>query len=170
MNNRIVGMALGVVAMTCASAFAGGPVSYAYDMDGSQVVGGGDVDGAAVGTMTFDAGSQLISWSITYTNLNAVTGIGIYPGGVGQTGAIFISMGGPGATGPEGDGMLVGSAGFSAALINGALGAGENAYVQILTSGFANGAVRDQLGTEVPAPGALCVMGLAGIAATRRKR
>jgi len=168
MNKKIVGAALGALAVSCASAYAGGPVTYLLNMTGEQVVGGGDAGASATGTITFDAAGSLISWELDYFNLSHdVVGWGMGLGGAGAGGALGF-MGNDGL--PSGNGSYDDSSAQTAGNINFIIGQGDGAFFVIRTSGFTSGAVRGQLGTPIPVPGAACVLGLAGIAATRRRR
>lgn len=168
MNKKIVGAALGALAVSCASAYAGGPVTYLLNMTGDQVVGGGDAGASATGTITFDAAGSLISWELDYFNLSHdISGWGFGIGGAGAGGSLAI-MGNDSLS--SGSGMYDDSSSQTASNINFILGEGDGAFFVIRTTGFNGGAVRGQLGTEVPAPGAACLLGLAGIAATRRRR
>lgn len=168
MNKKIVGAALCALAMSCASAYAGGPVTYQLNMSGDQIVGGGDSTGTATGTITFDAAGSLVSWDLDYMNMSTdIVGWGLGLGSAGS-GTTLGFMGNDGL--PSGNGTYMDSSAQTAGNINFIVGQGDGAFFVIRTTGFTGGAIRGQLGTEVPVPGAACLFGLAGIAATRRRR
>jgi hypothetical protein len=167
MKMRNYYIALSAMVLACAPAMAGTQVTYALNMTGLNVTGGGDADGTASGTIQFDPDAGQITWSLNYSNLDDdITGWGFGLGDAGEGGGLGF-MGNDSF--PAGDGTYNGTANISAGNQNFLLGEGDGAFFVIRTSGFASGAVRDQLGTEIPAPGAACVLGLAGIAATRRR-
>lgn len=166
MNKRSVGAALTALLLSCAAAQAG-TTQYALNLTGSNIVGSGDLDGIGVGTITFNPGAGTISWSITYANLDAITGWGIHQGGPGVNGSQAATSS---AAAAAGMGVYSGSGNFSSGLQNAILSAGTNAYFIIKTSAFTGGAIRAQLGTPTPTPGAAGLLAIAGLAATRRRR
>ena len=167
MKMRNYGVALSAILLTCASAQAD-ELSFVLTMDGPSIVGGGDVDGTAMGTITFSPGTNQISWSLEYMNLDEITGwgIGLGAAGVGTATDVNINVGAPGGSGTY-EGIANAA---TTATQNFILSQGDEAFFVIKTTRFPDGAIRGQLGTKIPAPGAMCVFGLAGLAAARRRR
>jgi hypothetical protein len=133
-------------------------------MTGEQEVPGpGDADGVATGTLTIDDASGDISWSFSFANLLAPTAMHIHgPGGsAGSFADVFVNLG---VASTSGLGTLISSTTTSATNAQAITADPTDFYVNIHNEGFPNGAVRGQLGTVVPEPGAALLV-LAGLAA-----
>ena len=123
---------------------------------------GGDPDGFASGIVTLNADTNTATWNIQYGNLDPVTDSHIHIGALGVGGGVVIPFG-PGNTlgTPNTLSGSVVDPDVDAVFANPA-----NYYVNIHTSAFGQGAVRGQ----VPEPGALGLLALAGLGVLRRRR
>lgn len=173
MRLRTLGL-MAVVALAPAARGLAASATFALGMTGANEVlpTVGDPDGFANGTITLDDVSGMISWNITYGNLDpTLSGFHIHgPASASQSAGILIGLGTATTGGP---GTLISSIVATPANVAQVLGNPSNFYVNIHTQGtFAGGAVRDQLGTLVPEPAtaALVACGLAAIGACRRRR
>jgi len=163
--------------MSAALALAASPaaattITYSVTMDGAQEVPGpGDADGTASGTITINDATGGISCSFTYANIVAPFAMHIHGPGAppGVAAGIFVGLG---VATSGGAGTLISDTSTSAAnalTINTTPG---NFYVNIHNAAFPSGAVRGQLGTVVPEPATLALLGvgLAGLAWTGARR
>jgi hypothetical protein len=143
-------------------------IVYAIDMDGAQEAPlAGDPDGSAVGTLTIDDATGAVSWSLTYSNIAAPTGMHIHLAPPGVAGAIVVDLGVATTGGP---GTLINSTTTlpaTALLINTTPGA---YYINVHNLVFSQGAVRDQLGTLVPEPALLSLLAAGGVAVLAGRR
>jgi len=146
-------------------------VVYSVTMTGAQVVGGGDPDGTATGTISInDDQSQVVSWSFTYANIAAPSYL-ILRGPFGQAGTnadVYLDLG-VGTSG--GAGTLIASviSGASLSIVN---ALSTSFYLDVGNAEFPSGALRGQLGTIVPEPGvaSLLIAALGAAALHRRAR
>ena len=127
--------------------------TYLLQMDGDQVPGGGDVDGTATGTITLDVPTNEVSWNIAYENIQMPTAMHIHGpnGGPGQSAGVHIGLNTAG-----GVGTLIGSVNpASVQDVVDVLVDPTDFYLNIHTSDFGGGAIRDQLGSTGSVSGAV---------------
>jgi hypothetical protein len=144
--------------------------TFLLNMDGSQEVNNpGDLDGSAMGTISLDDVSGEISWNLTYSDIADPTLMHIHgpDGSAGSNAGVFIGLGVVTSGGP---GTLIDS------FVHGDLGQISSVlanptdfYVNIHNADFGPGAVRGQLGTFVPEPFSVALLGL-GVAAFAIRR
>ena len=147
-------------AVLAASPAAATTITYALSMTGAQEVPGpGDPDGTGSGTLTIDDSTGLISWSLTYANIDAPTAMHIHgpAAPVGVSAGVFVGLGVATTGGP---GTLVSSITTSLANAAAINANPANFYVNIHNASYPGGAVRGQLGTVVPEPSTLALLGL----------
>lgn len=126
-------------------------------MGNNEVPGPGDPDGMAMGVLTINPGTNVISWNFTYSDIAAPTGFHIHTGADGVAGGVLVNLGTATSGGP---GTLIGSvASISNATIDALLASPADFYVNLHTSEFPGGAVREQL---VPPPAPPCPADLDG--------
>ncbi len=160
--------ALGVAALAAATAHADTFLFEAV-INGAQEVPPttSAANGTATGVYDDVANTFTFSWNISgpLTGDPASPGSHIHLGAAGGNGPVIFGFNNPDGTWP-----LVGSdvwTGISDANRN-ALFAGET-YFNFHTTAFPGGEVRGQI-TLVPAPGALALLGVGGLAILRRRR
>src|SRR5262249_13081733 len=156
--------------------FAGAPAhalstTYSLAMSGAleALPNVGDPDGLATGTITLDDTTGAISWNITYSNLDPLTGFHIHgpAGSPGLNAPILVS---PGPATSGGPGTLISSTVTTVANVTSIVANPTDFYVNIHTTAFPNGAVRGQLGVVVPepSPALLVAFGLLALGWRRR--
>lgn len=158
---RFFAYALAAAALATSPA-AATTITYSLSMDGAQEVpvpSAGDPDGTASGTLTIDDSTGVISWSFTYANIATPSAMHIHgpSAPAGTAAGVFVGLGVATTGGP---GTLISSVTTTpenAAAIN---ANPSDFYVNIHNTPFPSGAVRGQLGTIVPEPGALGLLGL----------
>jgi MYXO-CTERM domain-containing protein len=149
----------------------------ANEPNGAGQLGQGDPDGVAVGTVTLDPATDMVSWDFNYSNISgeAISGFHIH---------------GPGATPTTNKGIYIGLLPLSSTAVPNGREAGmvmsdtisdlsdridavlanpSGFYVNLHsngTGGFPGGSVRAQL----PEPGALGLLGVAALGLLRRRR
>jgi len=167
--NRIALAAL--AAATLATAAQAELITYEFDITVDQAVPAPDVDGfnpSGFGIVDVDTEALTISWTITYEGL---TGPIVAPGAhfhgpalPGETAGVevFLTDGDPAE---PASGSLVGSAPLSLQQLDDVTSGLW--YVNIHTAQNPSGEIRGQV---VPGPGAMALLGVAGLAARRRRR
>ncbi|WDE03794.1 CHRD domain-containing protein [Thalassomonas viridans] len=138
-------------------------ITYQMELDGLQEIPVGDLDGTASGTISFDDVTGLISWDLTYTDIDTPTAMHIHgPGGtVGINAGVFIGLGVNTSGGPN---TLIDSLVANLADVNTILNDPGGFYINIHTAEFPPGSVRGQLGNVlVPAPGTLPLLIIAAL-------
>lgn len=132
---------------------------YEFPIDGLQEVPANASPASGLGIVDLNTDTNMLSWNITYSSLigsqTAAHFHGAAPPGVNAGVRVGIGLGNP----------LIGSAMISDAFENEII-AGLW-YVNIHSSAFPGGEIRGQV---VPTPGALALLGLGGLVATRRRR
>ncbi len=123
---------------------SGEAIIFQVSISGDQEVPGpGDADGRARGTLSIDDATNLISWSITYSNIANPAAMHIHTGAAGEGGGVLVplnvEMGGEAGT-------LVGSTSGDAASVMAILASPSDYYVNIHNGDFRSGAIRGQLG------------------------
>ena len=123
---------------------SGEVITFQLSISGDQEVPGpGDADGRASGTLSIDDTTNLISWSITYSNIVNPAAMHIHTGAAGEGGGVLVplnvEMGGEAGT-------LVGSTSGDAASVMAILASPSDYYVNIHNGDFRSGAIRGQLG------------------------
>ncbi|WP_281556738.1 CHRD domain-containing protein [Thalassomonas sp. RHCl1] len=138
-------------------------ITYQMELDGLQEVPVSDLDGTASGTISFDDVTGLISWDLTYANIDTPLAMHIHgPGGtVGINAGVFIDLG---VNTSGGANTLIDSLVANLADVNTIINAPEGFYINVHTAEFPPGSVRGQLGNVlVPAPATLPLLILAGL-------
>ena len=121
--------------------------TFAASLDGTQEVGGGDVDGTATGTISFNTRLNTVSWNISYSNIAAPSDFHIHDGDFGANGPVFVGLG---AATTGGAGTLVNTASTTEAKIDAILADVRGYYLNVHNADFPGGAIRGQL--ELPPP------------------
>ncbi|WDE13406.1 CHRD domain-containing protein [Thalassomonas haliotis] len=138
-------------------------ITYQMDLDGIQEVPVGDLDGSAAGTISFDDVTGLISWDLSYANIDTPTAMHIHgPGGTaGINAGVFIGLG---VNTSGGANTLIDSLVANLADVNMIINDPGGFYINIHTAEFPPGSVRGQLGNVlVPAPGTLPLLIIAAL-------
>jgi hypothetical protein len=148
----------------------------ANEPDANGNLGIGDPDGLAVGTVTLDPATDHVMWDFDYSNISGaqISGFHIHGPGATLTTNRPILIGFPlsSTAVPSGTqtGMLMGDATNNlGALIDQVLANPSEFYLNLHSSGtggFPGGAVRAQL----PEPGAVGLLAVAGLGLLRRRR
>jgi hypothetical protein len=138
-------------------------VTYGIFADGAQEVGGGDVDGSAIGTIDLDdvAGTATINLTLADIDLTTLSGHHIHNAPVGVNGSIVLDFGDPDTirTGSVLSGTI---GGLLTATITSIHAAPSNFYYNLHNGAFPGGAVRDQL-TAVPEASSLLCLGIVSL-------
>jgi CHRD domain len=122
--------------------------TFAVSLDGAQEVGGGDADGTASGTVSFNTRLNTVSWDLTYANIAAPSGFHIHDGDFGSNGPVFVDLG---VTTTGGAGTLINTTTTTEAKIDAIFADVPGYYLNLHNAEFPGGAVRGQL--ELPPPG-----------------
>jgi hypothetical protein len=176
MSNRASWVAGFIVAGLASSASAA-VMTFNVNMTGAKEAatgtnGGGDPDGSAVGTLTLNSDNNTVTWNLTLTNIdpptgNKVTDSHIHTGTATQNGGVLIPFGVP--AGSLNGNTFAGSVtltGQDIIDLQNVMANPAGYYYNLHNQEFPAGAVRDQ----VPEPGGLALIGLAGAALVRRRR
>jgi hypothetical protein len=136
----------------------------------------GDPDGVAIGSVTLDPGTDMVTWDFNYENITgtAISGFHIHGPNATPTTNVGVYIGFPlsSTTTPNGrqTGMLMTTdIPDLGTRIDAVLANPQNFYVNMHSSGaggFPGGAVRATL----PEPGAISVLAVTGLALLRRRR
>ena len=163
-------MKRGMAVATCAVVLLIGGAAQATIFDfqaslsGSQEVPPTPSLGTGTATIQFNDATNQLTLTGSYTGLLAnVTASHIHMAPVGVNGPIIITLTNTGGT----SGTLTGAGVLTAPQVTALFSSGL--YVNVHTTAFAGGEIRGVI-TQVPAPGALALLGLAGIIGTRRRR
>jgi len=138
-------------------------ITYQMELDGTQEVPVTDLDGSASGTISFDDVTGMISWDLTYANIDTPTTMHIHgPGGTeGINAGVFINLGVNTSGGPN---TLIDSLVANLADVDMIINDPGGFYINIHTAEFPSGSVRGQLGNVlVPLPGTLPLLIIAGL-------
>jgi hypothetical protein len=133
-------------------------------LTGSQEVPPTPSLGTGTATLQFNDATNQLTLSGSYTGLiGTVTASHIHIAPVGVNGPIIITLTNTGGT----SGTLSGAGVLTAPQVTALFSNGL--YVNVHTTSFGGGEIRGVI-TLVPAPGALALLGLAGMVGTRRRR
>ncbi len=169
MKNLLTLFCLALFVLTMESTASAASATYALSLDGSQEFPGpGDLDGTGVGTITLDDVTGDVSWNITYADIVAPSAMHIHGpnGSAGSSAGVLIGLG---VNTSGGAGTLIDSLTANTTDVASILANGANFYVNIHNSEFGPGAIRGQLGTLVPEPTGIVLlgMGLVGLLSRR---
>ncbi|MCA9285809.1 MAG: CHRD domain-containing protein [Phycisphaerales bacterium] len=140
----------GVVALALATSAFATVHTFDLNMTGDQEVPNpGDPDGLGTGTLSIDDATNIVSWSIAYSNIAAPTMMHIHTGAAGVNGGVLVSLGVATTGGP---GTLVNSVPTSGANVATILNNPPGFYVNIHNSAFPAGAIRGQLQPQAVLP------------------
>ena len=150
---------ISLASLALTATVAMGATTFPITMTGAQEVpAAGDPDGLATGTLTIDNVTNMISWSLVYSNIAAPSAMHIHAAQDGVSGGVFINLGIAGVAG-----VLSGSTPTSAANIASILANPQNFYLNVHNAPFGGGAIRGQIPRlfdvslsgcqEVPGPG-----------------
>jgi hypothetical protein len=138
--------------------------NFQASMDGLQEAPPNASPGTGTATLQFDDSTNVLTLVGNYTGLlGTTTASHIHIAPVGVNGPIIIPLTHTGGTA----GTLSGAGALTAAQITALFNNGL--YVNVHTNLFPGGEIRGVI-TLVPAPGALALLGLAGLVGTRRRR
>lgn len=124
--------------------------AFPASMDGSQEVGGGDVDGSATGFISFETRLNRVSWNLTYADIAAPTLFHIHDGDFGTTGPVFVDFGVGTVGGPN---TLINSTTTTEAKIDAIFADPRGFYLNLHNADFPGGALRGQIELPAPPPG-----------------
>jgi hypothetical protein len=137
---------------------------FSANLSGSQEVPPNPSPGIGTGTFTFDDATNILTVNATFSGLLAnANNAHIHIGAAGVAGPVVFFT----PFTPSTSGTVTGSGALTGTQIT-ALFAG-NLYLNIHSTAFTAGEIRGQL-IQIPAPGALALLGLAGLAGSRRRR
>jgi len=133
-----------------------------FPLDGLQEVPPNASPASGTGTVILNMNTMMVSWDVTFTGLiGAFTASHFHaPAPPGVNAGVVLAI-----TGSLSGNRLMGSAPITATFAANML-AGLT-YINIHTTQFPGGEIRGQV---VPTPGALSLLGIAGLAAVRRRR
>jgi hypothetical protein len=160
---RLVTIAIGVAALA-GSASARPMFHYEFPIDGLQEVPPVVTPATGVGIVDYDSDTNFLSWTITFQDLIGTINNAHFhgPAPVGVAAGVRINIPfSPGVTA----GTLIGDATISEAFETELLGGLW--YVNIHSTFRPAGEIRGQV---VPTPGALALVGVAGLLGVRRRR
>jgi MYXO-CTERM domain-containing protein len=142
-----------------------GIIQFFADLDGAQETPPIPTSGTGHVDLEFDTATNTITiTSGMYSDLmGGVTAAHIHLAPVGVPGDIIITLAHTGGT----SGMLSGGGVLTAAQVTALFN--DELYINVHTSFASGGEIRGQI-FEVPAPGAFALLGVAGLATTRRRR
>lgn len=151
-----------LVVLAAGSAISAQTIQYPFDLSGVNEVPANASPGFGSAIITLNTVTG--GWTLTgnYSGMvGSVVAAHIHAAPVGANGSVLFALTQTGGT----SGTLSGSGTFSSAQIQLALTNGL--YVNVHSTVFPGGEIRGQL---IPTPGAASVLGLAGLAAMRRRR
>jgi hypothetical protein len=119
------------------------PKQFNLKMIGSQEVPGpGDPDGFASGKLWLNPAPPIVNYDLTYTNLDTLSLMHIHTGIAGASGAPLIDLD---VTTTGGPGTVIGSSTGTTDDVNAVLANPSGFYINLHTSVFPGGAVRNQV-------------------------
>lgn len=145
---------------------AGTTYTFNFMLTGDQEVPAVDTTGIGNATVTLDTFTLMLNWDVTYSDLLSDTTAAHFHGPAmpGMNAGIQVNIGDSGPLGGT-SGFFQGSTTITEdqaqEILDGLW------YINIHTTGNPGGEIRGQV---VPAPGALALLGLAGLAGTQRRR
>lgn len=156
-----------VIASLAAAALTGNAsaalFTYNFTLDGLQEVPPNASPALGTAVVTLDTDTNFLTWDVSFSGLTApMTAAHFHsPAPPGVNAGVALGIAGAGGTA----GNIVGSANISAAFEQHILDG--LAYINIHTSTFPGGEIRGQV---VPTPGAIALLGVAGLLGVRRRR
>jgi len=142
-------------------------IEYNFELSGDQEVPAVDTPGNGIAFVTIDTDTMELTWDVSYQDLlgNSTAAHFHGPADFGENAGVQVGMSGDfGNT----SGTLMGSTTISASqmqdLIDGLW------YINIHSTLHPGGEIRGQVVQQLPAPGALALIGLGAIAGVRRRR
>lgn len=113
---------------------------YNFELDGSQEILGGDIDGVAKAEVRIDEGKQELCSKIEANYIDQATSAQIHYAPKGSTGVVVVSL-----PIPDSQGKSEGCAEVDEGLLRNINDNPQNYYVNIYTNSYPDGAIRGQL-------------------------
>lgn len=167
MKTTHLALSAAAAALAFASVANADIITYEFGLDGDQEVPSVDTPGFGNAIVTIDTETRELTWDVEYFDLlgNSTAAHFHGPADFGENAGVQVNM--PGDFGAP-SGTLVGSATITEDQLQDLLDGLW--YINIHSDVHPPGEIRGQVVQALPAPGALALFGLSGLAGTRRRR